>query len=124
MKVSTVIQKRFEACDEQIYYHVCVDTPFDTAIPRLHHFFPDGAIAALGDESFPSSAAKSVFALLGPKLDDGVEEGQVEAPDFYPCSAACPCDWSQRRILELRIVLRLFRGFWCNDGLNGREGFW
>ena len=108
--------------DSQIDDHVGIDIALDPRVAVAHHVVPDAAITALGDQLLPPGAAKCVLALFRTELHHGVEEGEIETPDFDP---RAPRRVGDGRIADgiaaaaIGVVVRRR----CDGGLDGRERF-
>ncbi|KAJ6446453.1 60S ribosomal protein L37A [Purpureocillium lavendulum] len=61
---------------------VRVDVALDAVVSVADDLLPDLAVADLGAQGTPLLVAKGVLALVGLHLEDGVEDGQVQAPDL------------------------------------------
>lgn len=125
--VSTFIAKQIEA-GVQIDDDVRVNVTFIAAISISDNVFPYTTVSSFGYKSLPLCAAKGVLPFLGSKLDNGVEKGEIEAPDFYSCASTSTGNWCQ--ILALRLfsaristTLILASLLWRDDGLDRRQGF-
>lgn len=59
----------------QVNDHIAVHVPFNSMVPVIHNLFPDITIPDPGAQSLPFLLPKSVFALFGLHLHDGVEDG-------------------------------------------------
>lgn len=99
-----------------------IDVALDAGISVAHHVVPDAAIAALGYQLLPPRAPKGELALLGAELHDGIEKGQVEAPDLDAGAARGGCDGRIGGELGILGVVSVGLGRRRDDGLDGGQG--
>lgn len=66
----------------QVDDDVRVDVAFDAVVSVTDDLLPYIAIADLGTQGAPLLVAECILALVGLHLKNGIEDGQVEAPDL------------------------------------------
>ena len=73
--------------DLQVNNNVRIDVTLDAVVTILGDLVPNLSFPDLGAQGSPLLVSKGILALLGFQLDDGIEDGQIQAPDLDAC---CP----------------------------------
>lgn len=73
--------------DLQVDYYIRVYVSLYPVVAVADYFLPHLALAHFGDEGAPFLRPEGVFALVWIQLDDRIQDGEVQAPNFDPCRA-------------------------------------
>lgn len=104
--------------DDDLGVHVALCA----GIAIAHNVVPHAAIAAPGDQLLPSRAAECKLSLLGTQLDDGIEEGEVEAPHLDPRAPRRGCYGCMAGEVAAVRAIDVLGGRRGDDGLDGGQG--
>lgn len=107
----------------QVNHNFPIHMAFVVGVAVPDDVFPHTSVTALGHQLLPPRAPEGVLALLGPELDDRIEKGEVEAPDFDARAARCGSHWGDCGPFALLGAIGVVRAGRRDDGFNGREGF-